>query len=48
MLERVDEGDRPNEVWCEVLSNQLTLVERLVHELEVELFEIAKPSVEQL
>ena len=46
--ERVEERHGPHEVRGEPREHELTLLERLAHEVEVHLLEIAQTSVEEL
>ena len=46
--QRVEEGDRLDEVRCDAAQHQLALLERLAHEVEVHLLEVAQAAVEEL
>src|SRR6185312_4338706 len=48
LLERVDELDRPGQMRAELLEDELALAQRLEHEVEVELLEVAQATVHQL
>jgi hypothetical protein len=46
--ERVEERDRPHQVWREHVEQEAALLERLAHEAELLLLEVAQPAVDQL
>jgi hypothetical protein len=48
VLQRVDELHRPDQVGAEPAQHQGALAQRLLHQREVELLEVAQPAVDQL